>query len=86
MNDTAPDMKKKFAAMIAARSPEERLQMASHMFETGRALLRVGLQKQYHTLDEAQLSTKIFLRLYKNDFSRVEINRIVAHISRADLF
>jgi len=72
--------------MMAARSPAERLRMASRMFDMGRTLLRAGLKKRNKTLNEKQLRLQVFLRLYGDDFTGSEIRRIVSSlISRREL-
>lgn len=85
MNDTTADMEKRFASMIAARRPAERLEMASSMFDAGRTLLRSGLKRQNPALDEAQLRAHVFLRLYGADLSNSEISRIVANVPNMKL-
>jgi hypothetical protein len=81
MNDTTPDIEKRQASMIAVLSPAERLRMASSMFDTGRALLRIGLKRQNESISEAQLREQIFSRLYGEDFSGTEIKRILTSLS-----
>lgn len=85
MNDTTPEIEKRMAAMMAARSPAQRLQMASDMFDAGRELLRAGLKNMNPSLTEEQLRGQIFLRLYGEDFSPEEIRRIVASIPNMTL-
>ena len=80
MNDTDPKTAKKFAAMMAAREPAERLRMASSMFDTGRILVLAGLKEQNPELNEAQLRKQLFIRLYGADFTKSEIDRIVSKI------
>ncbi len=85
MNDTTPEMEKRFASMVAARSPADRLRMASSMFDTGRTLLQIGLKRQDESLSEGQLRAQVFLRLYGEDFARPEITRITSSISNMSL-
>ena len=66
--------------MIAARSPVERMRMASRMFDSGRTLLRIGLKRQNPALSEGQLRAQVFLRLYGEDFDRSEIIQIASGI------
>ncbi|MHB1324735.1 MAG: hypothetical protein ACYDGS_00270 [Thermoleophilia bacterium] len=80
MNDTTPDIQRRMAAMIAARSPAERLRMASSLFDTGRTLLRIGLLKQNESLNEGQLRAQIFQRIYAEDFTVAEIKEIASRI------
>lgn len=75
--DTTPDVYKRVTSMLASRSPAERLRMASRMFATAKALVRIGLEQQNQELDEREIRTLIFLRLYRRDFSTAEINQII---------
>ncbi len=85
MNDTNPDMEKRFMSMMATRSPVERLRMASSMFDTGRALMRIGLKRQNPSLSEGQLRAQVFLRLYREDFDSSDIIRIASSIPNMTL-
>ncbi|MBN2210759.1 MAG: hypothetical protein JW709_05120 [Sedimentisphaerales bacterium] len=85
MNDTTSDMEKRMAAMMAARSPAERLRMASDMFDAGRELLRAGLKNHNPLITEDQLRTQVFLRLYGDDFSPEEIRRIASCLPNMQL-
>ncbi|MHB0867331.1 MAG: hypothetical protein ACYC6B_06580 [Thermoleophilia bacterium] len=80
MNDTTPDIEKRLASMMAARTPADRLRMAGNMFDTGRTLLRIGLKRQNPQLSEGQLRAQVFLRLYGEDFTKSEIMRITSSI------
>lgn len=80
MRDTTPDIERRLAAMIAERSPGERLRMASDMFSSARALLRAGLLRQNPALSDEVLKTQVFLRLYGEDFTGVEASRIISGI------
>lgn len=80
MNDTTPDIQKRMAAMLAEFSPTERLRMASSMFDTGRALVRIGLLKQNESLNEGQIRAQVFLRFYAEDFTVAEIKEIASRI------
>jgi len=81
MNDTTPNMEKQQASMIATLSATERLKMASSMFDSGRALLRIGLKRQNESIGEAQMRAQIFLRLYGEDYSGPEKKRILTSLS-----
>ncbi|MHB9112360.1 MAG: hypothetical protein ACYC4D_07000 [Thermoleophilia bacterium] len=85
MNDTTPDIEKRLALMMANLSPVERLKMASHMYDTARLLLRIGLQRQYQALGEGQLREKVLMRMYGEDFASSELNRISSCISDMNL-
>lgn len=77
MNDTSLSIEKRMAQMIASRTPVERLRMASSMFDLGKKLMKAGLQNEKGLLNEAQLRTQMFLRLYVECFTHDEVKRIV---------
>lgn len=75
--DTSPAMREKYRAMLMAMTPGERLAACCAMFDTARTLALAGLA------DEADpqglsLKARLFLRLYRRDFSPEESRRIVA--------
>jgi len=80
MHDTPVDIEQRMAQMMARRTPAERLRMASSMFDFGRNLVIAGLKREYPALNEAQLRTRMFLRLYSDDFTHIEIKRIIKRI------
>lgn len=85
MNDTSLSIEKRMALMIASRTPVERLRMASSMFDLGKKLMKAGLQNENGLLNEAQLRTQMFLKLYGDCFTHAEIKRIVNTIPNMQL-
>lgn len=81
MRDTLPNIEEQFAQMIASKTPVDRIRMASSMFDTAKMLTIVGLKRSYGDIDNAQLRTQIFLRLYTEDFSKTELDKIINSIS-----
>jgi hypothetical protein len=73
MNDTAASIEIRRDRMIASRTPEERLRMASGMFDAARALAEVGLRRQYGSLSRAQMRARMLLRFYGECFTAAEI-------------
>lgn len=82
MSDTSQEIATKFAAMIAERSPEERLRMASDMFDAARALATAGLKAQNPGITEEELRGQLFLRFYGTDFDDGELRRIASHLPK----
>lgn len=80
MYDTSPDMEARMKAMIAKKSPEERLRMVCSMIAAAKTLVRSGIIHEDNTLTEAQIRGRMFLRFYGNDFSPEEIQRIVVRM------
>lgn len=77
MNDTSLSIEKRMAQMVASRTPVERLRMAGSMFDSGKKIMKAGLQNEKGSLNEAQLRAQMFLRLYGDCFTHAEIRRIV---------
>jgi hypothetical protein len=61
MNDTSPEIERRFRQMIMARSGAERLIMAASMFDAARAIVLASLPKD---LPEEHLKQKLFERIY----------------------
>ena len=85
MNDTSLSIENRMALMMASRTPVERLKMASSMFDSAKMLVKAGLQNENSFLNEAQLRTQIFLRLYGECFTHAEIIRIANTIPNMQL-
>jgi hypothetical protein len=80
MGDTSMDIEKRYRDMIMAKTPEERLRMASRMFDSARKLVIAGILRERPNLSESQLRARLFLRMYERDFSAVEIQNIIRKI------
>jgi hypothetical protein len=80
MNDTSRAIEIRMGRMIALKSPEERLRMASSMFDAAKMLAEIGLRRKYGQLNRSQLRTRMFLRFYGNDFSSAEIENVMKTI------
>ncbi len=61
MNDTSPEIKRRFRQMIMARSGAERLIMGASMFDAARAMVLASLPKD---LSEDELKRRLFERIY----------------------
>jgi hypothetical protein len=85
MNDTSIDIEARVARMMAAKTPVERIKMASSMFDTGRKLVEAGLRNKYGELSEAQMRGRVFVRMYGEDFSEQEIRKIAGKIPNMQL-
>jgi hypothetical protein len=81
MKDTPAHVEKRYRDMMMARTPVERLKMASRMFSTAKALVRAGLLHQYGHLEPQELRRHIFLRFYGNDFSEAEREKILEYLT-----
>ena len=85
MSDTSHDIEERLIRMMIAKSPAERLRMASSMFETGKRLIVAGLLKENPSLNNAQIRARTFLRLYSDIFTSEEIKVIVQGIPNMQL-
>jgi hypothetical protein len=85
MNDTPEVVERQVMRMFARRSANERLRMASSMFDSARKLVEAGLRNDHPTLGPSQLRARMFVRLYGDCFGRAELEKIVAHIPNMQL-
>ena len=74
MNDTSPEIKRKLDELYAGLSGEERMKIASGMFETAR---KIVLSSFPENLSENEIRKRLFLRFYGDDFSEVEKEKIL---------
>ena len=61
MNDTDPEVARKFRELIMARSGEERFMMGIRSFDVARDIARASLPKD---LTEEELNHRLFERIY----------------------
>ena len=74
MLDTLPEIQNKLDEIYKTKSGEEKLLIAFQMFETARELAIASFRKN---LSARELSKKIFLRFYGNDFNDYEKEKIL---------
>ena len=82
MKDTSKNIEIKYREMLMSLTPEERLKMASRMFDTARKLVIAGILKKNKHLSPSQLRIQIFLRFYGKDFSDKEKTKIIDKIAK----
>jgi hypothetical protein len=85
MNDTSPEIEERLRQLINRKTPAERLQMASSMFDFAKKLVIAGLLHENKNLNNAQLRARAFVRMYGDCFTREEIERIVKHVPNMQL-
>lgn len=85
MNDTSKNIKQIYNEKLMAKSPLERLKMASDMYDSVKRLSKSGLLREKKHLDQPMLRRELFLRIYGSDFSVSERKRIVEKISNLRL-
>ena len=85
MDDTQATIEQHYKEMLLSRSPSERLKMASRMFDSGRKLVISGILKGRQHLDTSRLRAQLFLRMYGNDFTAADRERIIRKIPNMQL-
>ena len=71
MSDTPKHVRQRLTALYQARTPAERLHMATSMFTTAKGLVRAGLRRE-GVLGEVALRQALFLRLHAKSFGAAE--------------
>ena len=78
MNDTSPEMEKRYHAMLMRRSGQERLKMGCSMYDAAKQIVKSSILNESPGLTESELKEKIFLRFYGLDLSESQKQRIIA--------
>jgi hypothetical protein len=74
-----------YTEMLMSRSPFERSEMVCRMFDTARFLVEAGIKHRNPNISPARLRTEVFLSLYRQDFSRDELRKIISQIPNMEL-
>jgi hypothetical protein len=82
VNDTSPEMARKYRGLLMARSGAERMKMASSMFATARALVVASVLEREPTASAATVRQALFQRFYGAEFGPAERARIAERLSR----
>ena len=85
MSDTLPPIEQRYKEMLLARTPSERMRMVSRMYDSARKLVISSVQNGKQQLTASQLRGQLFLRMYGNDFTVAERERIVHKIPNMEL-
>ena len=80
MDNTSAKIEQRYKEMILHRSPLERLKMASRMYDSGKKLVISGILKGVPHLDTSRVRAQLFLRMYGDDFTATEKERIIKKI------
>ena len=78
MNDTPPEVERRYRAMLLQRSAEARLLMGDSMYAAARALVRASILAAMPHASPAQLRQEIFLRFYGHEFDAPALDKILA--------
>jgi hypothetical protein len=74
MNDTRPEAAAILLKLFKGKSGEERIKIASSMFDTAKKLVLDSLPKH---LSKKEIRQQLFLRFYINDFTGKQITNIL---------
>ncbi|MTI87429.1 MAG: hypothetical protein FH748_05610 [Balneolaceae bacterium] len=80
MNDTSQSMLEKQRKIIFSKTPQERAAMAVDMVDLIYYMIREQIEQENPNLTKNEITAKVFLRYYSDDFSDVEKERIVKSI------
>ncbi len=81
MNDTPPDVEARMAALFAARTPSERVEMMLSMNATARAIVISSIRAARPDITDADLRVALLERLYASDLSPEDLARIRERIA-----
>jgi len=82
MNDTPAFMEQKMIELFAAKTPSERVAMASSMYDTSRMITEFALKQDHPEWTPDELRREIFLRYYGGEFDSAEKEKIVDWLMR----
>lgn len=80
MNDTSPEVEKIYREMLMARSGEDRFRMGLELFEMAKSMMLAGMKADGKGISR----TRIFRRLYGNEFSDIEVQKIISALQSVD--
>jgi hypothetical protein len=79
MDDTTPEMAEKMREMMRQKTPIERWEMGSSMFDASQELVTRFILEENPGISAAELKQELFLKFYKDDFSPAEREKILKH-------
>jgi hypothetical protein len=82
MTDTSSEVLSRYRAQLLALPPAARLEMASRMFSTAKALALAGLGMEEQA-PRGLVREQLFRRLYGRDLSPQEVERIAEYLRAA---
>lgn len=85
MNDTPPEVSRRYRAMLMQRSAEVRVLMGDSMYAAARALVRASVLAATPHASPAELRQQIFLRFYGHEFDAHTLHKILAALDTAEV-
>ncbi len=64
-------------ALMAGRTPAERLRMCARMFAGAKTLVRAGMAEEHRLGSPSTIRRQLFLRMYGADFSEAQREAIL---------
>lgn len=80
MTDTQPEIRRLQGQIIRQKPLEERLRMVFEMIEGGQRMVDNQFRKRHPDWSEAERKAAVFERIYRDDFTPDEMERIKAAI------
>ena len=84
MNDTTPEIERKYQEMLLQRSGVERLKMGCSMHATAQALVRASVLEKDPLVSPATLWQALFLRFYGHEFDAKTREKILLALEKVD--
>jgi RecA/RadA recombinase len=83
MKDTSKQILEMQRKLIHSKTEEERSIMGAEMIDSVYEMVKNQIIKQEPGLSKQEINAKLFLRLYQNDFTEQQKEKIVASIKNA---
>jgi len=80
MTDTPPEIRRLQGRIVLEKPLEERLRMVFEMMEGGQRMVANFLHRQHPDWSISQLKAAVFERMYRDDFTADEMERIITSI------
>ncbi len=77
MTDTPPDIRQLQGQIVGQKPLEKRLRMVFEMMEGGQRMVADRLRRQHPNWSIAELKAAVFERIYRDNFSKIEMKRII---------
>ena len=76
MKDTKPEMLGLQRKILEKKSYGEKFLMSIDMYETSKSFVKGAILNEMPDISEDELRRELFRRFYKNDFTKVELEKI----------
>ena len=81
MTDTPAFIYKKQFDIIFSKTPQERFLMGFDMIESVKRMVENSIRRETPSISDFDLRIAVFRRYYQNDFSPIQLEKIVAAFS-----